>query len=130
MLLPAALLAAMSALAAGPAIAQGEPPIIDVQLTNFAFTPKVINLNAGTTYTLRLTSVSGGGHSFGAKDFFARAAIAPSDRAFVRNGAVEVPGRQVRVVHFTAPRQRGSYRLKCTHALHKTFGMTGTIVVR
>lgn len=130
MRLLAASLAAMFALAAGPANAQGEPPIIDIQLTNFAFTPKVINLNAGTTYTLRLTSMSGGGHSFGAKDFFARAAIAPSDRPFVRNGTIEVPGRQVRVVHFTAPRQRGSYRLKCTHSLHKTFGMTGTIVVR
>ncbi len=124
------VLAALLFLAAGPAIAQGEPPIVDVQLSNFAFGPKVIDLRAGKTYTLRLTNSGGGGHSFGAKDFFARAAIAPADRPFVRGGTIEVPGRQVRVVHFTAPARRGSYPLKCTHTLHKAFGMTGTIVVR
>ena len=45
----------------------------------------------------------------------------------VRRGAVEVGSRRSVEVRLTPA--RGSYRLRCTHTFHTTFGMTGEIVI-
>ncbi len=116
------------ALAASAAVAQ-TPALIQVQLANFSFTPKSIALNHGQAYVLRLANVADGGHDFTAKEFFAAAEVAPSDRSLIQEGVVEVPAGQVREIHLTAP-AAGSYKLKCSHSFHKTFGMSGTIIVR
>lgn len=111
-----------------PANPQG-PTAVDVQLTNFKFTPRTILLQSGRPYVLRLHNGSGGGHDFTAPDFFAASAIAAADRRLVSNGEVEVPPGQVREIRLTAPAP-GSYKLKCTHSFHKLMGMSGRIVVR
>lgn len=116
------------ALAASAALAQ-TPALVQVQLANFRFTPKSIALNHGQAYVLRLANVADGGHDFTAKEFFAAAEVAPGDRSLVQEGVVEVPAGQVREIHLTAP-AAGSYKLKCSHSFHKTFGMSGTIIVR
>lgn len=121
--LPLALLGAQSASSQAPAV-------VNVQLANFKFTPKDIVLNHGQPYVLRLTNVSDGGHDFVAESFFDAASVAPADRRLVAEGGVEVPSGQTLEIHLTAPAAAGSYRLKCSHTFHKTFGMSGTIVVR
>jgi uncharacterized cupredoxin-like copper-binding protein len=100
-----------------------------VQLANFRFTPNSIVLEHGHSYLLRLTNAGGGGHNFTAPSFFAGASIAAADRALIRNGGIEVPAGQVREIHLVAPAS-GRYDLKCTHFLHASFGMKGTILVQ
>ena len=68
-------------LAAGPVTAQSDAPIVDVRLTNFDFTPKTIELARGRSYALRLTNTSGGGHSFGAKAFFAAESLGIEEKS-------------------------------------------------
>lgn len=122
------LAAPMALFMAGPAASQ-TPGVINVQLSNFKFTPRTILLDHGRAYVLRLHNSSSGGHDFTASDFFAAASIAPNDRRWVTEGEVEVPPGQLREIHLTAP-AAGNYKLKCSHAFHKSFGMSGHIVVR
>lgn len=113
---------------AQPATPQA-PAAVNVQLSNFKFTPRTIVLDRGRSYALRLYNASGGGHDFTAREFFARARVAPSDRRWIANGEIEVPPGQLREIRLTAPAP-GRYKVKCTHRFHKTLGMTGTIIVR
>ena len=122
------LLAVATIALGGPVVAQ-QPTILNVQLSNFKFTPEDLVLVHGQPYVLRLANVADGGHDFTARDFFAAAAVAPGDRRYISEGEVEVPPGQVREIHLTAP-TAGNYSLKCTHSLHKLMGMTGKIVVR
>ena len=116
-LIPSLLLIAM------PVAAQA-PAVVSIELSSFAFAPETIRLRADTPVTLRLTNAGRGGHNFSAPEFFA--AARPSGAA-LRNGAIEVPSRQT--VTVTVTPRRGTYRLRCTHTLHSTFGMRGEIVV-
>lgn len=118
----------LALLAASPAPAQA-PAAVNVQLSNFKFAPNAIVLNHGQPYVLRLANVASGGHDFSAPAFFAASSIAAPDRASIKDGTIEVPAGQVREIHLTAP-AAGTYNLKCTHAFHKMFGMSGSIVVR
>ena len=120
--LPLAQLAVSSAPAQAPAA-------VNVQLSNFKFAPTTIVLTHGQPYVLRLANVASGGHDFSAPAFFAASSIAEPDSAAIKDGTIEVPAGQVREIHLTAP-AAGSYPLKCTHAFHKMFGMSGSIIVR
>jgi uncharacterized cupredoxin-like copper-binding protein len=100
---------------------------IEVALSNFRFTPATIPLVHGQPYVLHLSSQ--GGHSFAARAFFAAATIAPSDRARIANGKIELRGGETAEIRFVAPAP-GTYPIKCTHFLHAGFGMTGKFVVR
>lgn len=115
-------LAALALTAAAPAEQR-----IDVALSNFRFTPATIALREGQPYLLHLTSR--GGHSFAAKEFFAAATMPAADRAKISGGKIELEGGESVDIHFTAPGP-GTYRIKCTHFLHASFGMTGAFVVR
>ena len=119
--------AALAALAAAPVLAA--PAAVEVRLSNFRYEPRTIELRARQDYVLALTNESGGGHNFTAREFFAAAAIAPADRAAIADGTVEVAGHERRTIRFAAP-AAGTYKVKCTHTLHGTFGMRGEIVVR
>lgn len=102
---------------------------VPVQLSNFKFTPNSIVLEHGQPYVLTLTNAASGGHNFTAASFFASASVEAADQPLIKNGGVEVPAGQVRKIHLMAP-AAGRYDLKCTHFLHTSFGMKGTIVVR
>jgi uncharacterized cupredoxin-like copper-binding protein len=115
-------------LGAQPASPQ-TPAVVNVQLSNFKFSPKTIVLDHGRSYVLRLYNSANGGHDFTAPAFFAASSIAPSDRRWVTEGEVEVPPGQLREIRLTAP-AADRYKLKCTHSFHKMFGMSGSIVVR
>lgn len=120
--LPALLAAAGFAAAPAPAA-----ETVPIALSSFHFAPSTIHLKAGAPVTLHLVNASGSGHDFTAPAFFAAARIAPDDAGFVQAGSVELHGGQTRDIHLTPA--RGRYKLKCGHFLHKTMGMSGTILV-
>jgi uncharacterized cupredoxin-like copper-binding protein len=109
-----------------PAAAAAQPPArtVEVRLSNFDFTPQAIRLRAGERIVLHLVNGAGGGHNFAAPEFFAAASHVSGP---VNEGKVEVAGHRSADVALTPA--RGHYRLRCTHTLHATFGMTGEIVV-
>jgi len=107
-----------------PASALSAQSRAEVQLKNFDFVPRTINLHAGQSVTLHLVNTAHGGHNFAAPEFFAAATHVSGP---VSHGAVEVHGGQS--VDVTLTPARGTYRLRCTHTMHTAFGMTGSIVV-
>ncbi|MBC7986040.1 MAG: cupredoxin domain-containing protein [Sphingomonadaceae bacterium] len=118
-LLPLILSASATATAQG-----GRAQTVEVQLSSFDFTPDTIQLHAGQPTVLHLVNNGNGGHNFSAPDFFAAATDVSGP---VREGTIEVPGHQTVDVRLTPA--SGTYRLRCTHTLHTTFGMSGEIVV-
>jgi uncharacterized cupredoxin-like copper-binding protein len=113
----------------GSAAVGQSAPTVAVQLSNFKFAPSTIVLDHGRPYVLRLVNGANGGHDFTAAAFFAAAKVAPTDRRYIAEGEIEVPPGQAIQIHLTAP-AAGRYKLKCSHSLHKMFGMSGTILVR
>lgn len=101
-----------------------EPRTVEVQLSSFDFTPAAIHLTAGQPIVLHLVNTGGGGHNFAAPEFFAAAQHVQGP---VQRGRIEVAGHQSVDVRLTPA--RGTYRLRCTHTLHSSFGMTGQIIV-
>lgn len=101
--------------------------VITVRMSNFEFDPNDIRLKAGLPVRLRLVNVSGGGHNFSAPSFFA-VSRSPQSPSAPPHGTVEVPAHQT-VEIALVPLAPGTYSLECTHLLHSTFGMHGTIEV-
>lgn len=98
---------------------------VEVTLSNFAFTPQSLHLKAGRPYLLHFTNAGSGGHNFSAPEFFA-SALYPSGVG-PDGGVVELhKGASADVSLVPAA---GQYKLKCSHFLHATMGMTGDIVV-
>jgi uncharacterized cupredoxin-like copper-binding protein len=120
---------ALLALTGAQAPAQGGGERVEIDLSNFKFTPSTITLRQGQPYVLHFVNNAKGGHDFTAKAFFKAATIEPQDRAVVAKGEIELGGGETADVHLTAP-AAGSYQVRCTHFLHSTFGMTGKIVVQ
>lgn len=121
------------ALLALPAAAAAQAPDwahaqrVEVRLSSFDFKPSTLHLRAGRPVVLHLVNTGSGGHDFTAPDFFAAAQVRPRDRRTVGKGDIDLRGRQS--VDIALVPKAGTYPLKCSHAFHKTFGMTGRIVV-
>ena len=96
-----------------------------VDLANFRFMPRQVELVANRPVTLVLANRAHGGHDFTAPEFFASARIIAGAAP---GGKIAMPGRATRSI--TLVPRAGTYRLHCSHFLHSSFGMTGTIVVR
>lgn len=116
--------ALLALLLIAPAALSAQQPAVEVQLSNFKFTPSTINLHAGQRVTLHLVNSAHGGHNFAAPEFFAAASDVSGP---VDHGSVDVPGGQS--VDVTLTPAHGTYRLRCTHTMHTAFGMSGSIVV-
>jgi uncharacterized cupredoxin-like copper-binding protein len=119
---------ALALLAPLPALAQDAPAeapqTVEVRLSNFSFEPRSIALTADRPVILHLVNTGGGGHNFSAPQFFAASTGVSGP---VNEGVVEVPGHQSVDIHLTP--SHGTYQLRCTHTMHATFGMHGTITV-
>jgi len=118
-------------LMAGAATSPGEaanqvPELVNIELSNFAFSPENLHLHAGRAYQLRFTNLGSGGHNYSAPAFFAAATIDPEDRRYVKKGKVELAKGQALSIRLVPA--AGSYQVKCTHLLHASFGMKGSIV--
>lgn len=114
---------------AGAALAQPSPTVINVQLSEYKFTPMEIDLKAGEPYVLHLTNTGGKSHDLSAKAFFQTVGLAPGAAAKVRNGIVGVDEGESADVAFV-PHAPGTYEMHCTHFMHSLLGMKGQIVVR
>ena len=126
LLIVSLLVLSSSARAAAPDWNNAHP--IEVKLSNFHFTPDMIQLKHGEAYRLHLVNEANGGHNFDAAAFFAAAQIASMDQAKLNHGVVELKKGEAVDVRFVAP-MPGSYKLHCSHFLHSSFGMTGQIIV-
>jgi len=108
--------------------ATAQPLVATVEMSNFKFAPAAVDLRAGAPVVLRLRNIGSGGHSFSSPAFFAAAKMEPAGSALVHNGKVEVAGHSSIDLPLTPA--AGQYAFKCTHTLHASFGMKGTITVR
>jgi uncharacterized cupredoxin-like copper-binding protein len=135
-----ALLTVCAALLAGSAAAQPPEPaaapvdwstaqVIEVDLTNFAFTPSSLALQQGVPYRLHVVNKTAGGHDFTAKDFFEEAAIDPASQAMPKNGKISLRSGESADVGVVAS-HTGHYDLICSHMMHATMGMRGQIIVQ
>jgi len=135
-----AAIASFSALLlASPALAQNAPVpdapdwadvvTVPLAMSNYSFAPDALQFRANFPYRLRITNNAGGGHSFNAPEFFAAVKVAPEDQAKIVKGEIEVEAGQTVDVKFV-PKVTGSYAFHCSHFLHASFGMTGTVVVK
>lgn len=98
----------------------------EIELKSFSFTPETLHLRAGVPVRLTIRDTKGG-HNFAAPQFFAKARIAPEDAGKVHGGKIELAGGEAVTIRLVPA--AGSYKLTCTHFLHTSFGMKGTIVV-
>lgn len=112
---------------ASAAVDFAKAKVVEVTLSNFEFTPSVIDLQAGTPYVLKIVNRASGGHNFTAPEFFAAAKVAPEDAAQIAGGQIEVKGGETATIGLVPG--TGTYKLVCTHFGHATLGMTGKIVV-
>ena len=117
---------AILSLLALPAVTAAQPAAqsVEIDLSNFDFTPSTIRLRAGEPVVLHLVNTAHGGHNFAAPEFFAAASGVSGP---VTDGKVELHGEQSADVHVTPA--RGHYHLRCTHTMHTAFGMSGEIEV-
>ena len=122
----AAILIAGTSRAQAPDWTRAQP--VAIQLSSFKYDPAAITLHHGTAYRLHLQNTSSGGHDFVAKDLFAKSLIAPEDAAKINKGGVDVDGGEAVDIRFV-PQAPGTYKVHCSHFMHSTFGMTGSIVV-
>jgi uncharacterized cupredoxin-like copper-binding protein len=113
----------------GATHAQTPETLVGITLTDYAFTPSMLDLKAGVTYHLHLTNAGAKDHNFSAPQFFAAAQVAADDAAKVKNGAIAVDSGHAVDIAVT-PGQAGTYALTCTHFMHSMMGMKGTITVR
>ena len=123
------ILLTMSSLPASPLAAQDAPQTVTVTLSDYAFAPGAIVLKANAPAHLHLVNETAKGHSFSAPEFFAASTLAPEDLAKIKNGTVDLDGGQSLDLTVT-PLRPGSYGLRCTHFLHASMGMTGSITVQ
>jgi uncharacterized cupredoxin-like copper-binding protein len=102
---------------------------VNVELSNFKFTPATLSFARGAPYRLHLTNSASGGHDFAARELFAASTIDPEDAARVKNGEIGLKSGESADVRLIA-NKAGSYPIRCTHFMHSAFGMTATATVR
>jgi plastocyanin len=119
---------AAAALAA-PAPAQDMPAAtVRIELSSFSYSPGTLTLAHGQAYEIVFVNKSGSGHDFTAPAFFGSAMIAPADAGKVTGGRVRLHGREeVKVT--LLPLRAGVYEFHCSHPLHASIGMRGSISV-
>lgn len=120
-----AMTASHPALAATPAWDQAEQ--VNIELSNFAFNPAALHLHQGRVYRLHFVNKGSGGHNFSARSFFSAAQIDPQDLGVLQEGSVNLGKGEARDIRLVPA--AGSYKVKCTHFMHSTFGMKGSITV-
>jgi uncharacterized cupredoxin-like copper-binding protein len=104
--------AALALALASPATASPYP-IQRVDLSNFRFMPRQVELAANRPVTLILANRARGGHDFTAPEFFAASSIIAGAAP---GGKIAVPGGATRSI--TLVPRAGAYRLHCSHFLH------------
>jgi len=106
---------------------------LTIELSDYAFTPMAIVLDAGQPYVLTVVNRATIKHEFTAGEFFGTVAFRKAEDAsgeFKGPAPLEVevfPGQQIEL--FLIPTSPGMYRLVCEIEGHLVAGMFGTITV-
>lgn len=122
------VLIALAGAAVAPA-ALAQPVTINVELSEYRFTPSDLSLKQGQAYVLHLTNTGGKSHDLSAKAFFQTVALSPASASKVHNGDVDLDRGESADVALT-PQKAGTYEMHCTEPFHSMLGMKGHIVVR
>lgn len=129
-----------SAGGAAPASAGGRT--IDVNMSEFAFTPATISLKAGETVTLRFKNTGTVEHEFMAgrqpmtgagymDDWLAMAKPSTAGGGMDHKGAgVRVKPKETVSLLLTVPAEKGEFQFGCFVPGHHEAGMKGTLVVQ
>lgn len=131
--LAASMLGAL-ALAHSPAHAQeaataSAPTVVEIVMTNFAFTPQTLTLKAGTPYRLHFVNNSSKPHNYVSRTFFAALSMSAEDKAKIASDdQIELASGQSATLD-VVPQQAGTYAVRCTHPMHSMMGMKGTAVI-
>jgi plastocyanin len=113
---------------AGAALAQPAAKVINIELSEYKYSPMEIDLKVGQPYVFHLTNSGSKGHDLSAKAFFATVTLASGSAAKVKDGDVDLDeGESVDVA--LVPQKAGAYEMHCTHFMHSMLGMKGQIVV-
>ncbi len=123
-----ALLVTTTLAQAGAALAQ-PAELIEISITDYAFTPPTLSLKAGAAYHMHFTNSGSKDHNYSAPEFFAASQLTTDDQGKIKNGAVVVDSGHAVDITVT-PGQAGTYALTCTHFMHKMMGMRGSISVQ
>jgi plastocyanin len=116
----------VAAAASSSAQAPVAPPVHQILLYSYGYTPSPIVLAAGKPVTLTFVNRAGKGHDFTAPKFFASSRILAGH--VERGEEVELGGGQSMSV--TLIPAAGEFRVRCTKPFHTMLGMTGKIIVR
>ncbi len=111
---PTAATAPAAAEAPAPAAAAPGPVVVDVESTEFAFTPSILTVPAGAEVTLRLRNAGVVPHNIDIPDL---------------GVFVEVDAGGSGEVTFTAPETAGAFGVVCNIPGHAEGGMVGDLVV-
>lgn len=122
-----ALLSA-SLLPTSSALSQTGPARTEITLANFSFTPSDIHLHNGQKITLHFVNAGSGGHDFSAPEFFAAAQMDAAMRAKL-GGKGKIALNKGQSTDIVLTPKTGTYKVKCSHFLHSSFGMNGAITV-
>jgi uncharacterized cupredoxin-like copper-binding protein len=113
---------------AGASAQPAAPTVVSVELSDYKFTPKVVELTQGQTYRLHLTNSSNMLHGFEARSFFDTVTLAAWSAGSVQKGGIAVwPGRTVDVD--LTPKTPGDYEMHSPYPMNEMLGMKGQIVV-
>jgi plastocyanin len=115
--------AILAAALLAPAGAQA-PAAQVIQVRSFAFAPTPIRLAAGKPVTLTFQNISGSGHDFTAKEFFAYSKITAGSAP---EGEIELRGHESKSI--TLIPRYGTYHAHCSHFMHSLMGMHTEIIV-
>ncbi len=91
---------------------------INLEVVSYAFRPNVIEVTAGSPFTLVAHNTSGATHNI---------TILSQSNEQLKH--VEVPAGQTVTFEVTLPAP-GRYVFYCSRFMHRTFGMEGTIVAK
>jgi len=105
---------------------------VEIALDDFDFNPQDLTLEANRPYKLHFVNKGSGGHNFDSPAFFRTAQFrsgAATDRVRASGGIVEL-ARGESLDLYVVPATAGTYPVECSHTLHASFGMIGSVVVR
>jgi plastocyanin len=125
----AVALALGAVIATTAAQAQPAAKVINVDFSEYKYSPMEIDLTVGQPYVLHHTNSGSKEHDLSAKAFFATVTLGPDSAARVKDGDFDLDQGEALDVMLT-PRKTGVFEMHCTQFMHSMLGMKGRIVVR
>lgn len=107
--------------------------MVEVDLTEFAFSPSTLRFARGRPYALKLTNTGSTTHRFAAPGFFRaiaarRLIYSDAEASYPFLEAIALESRETKTVHFV-PVAAGDFYITCDMPFHGMFGMSGRILI-